>query len=214
LIRSSVAIITARSEETAMRVLLREDVDNLGYAGEVMDVANGYGRNYLIPRGLAVMATPSVLKQARAWRQRAAARLEELRLEHEGLAARVRETRLEFSARAGETGKLYGSITTNDIVEQLNQVLGTDIDRRSVPGGPLRQLGEHQVTIRLSRDYQPQVLVVINPFEETEEAGSSVDGEETEGVEKSDIGEGDVVEEPTSEGEPSVEEEPPAEVES
>ncbi len=163
-----------------MKVLLKEDVDNLGYAGEVMDVADGYGRNFLIPQELAVKATKSVLKQASAWRERAAARMVELQKEHEELAARISSVGLEFTARAGETGKLYGSITTADVIDQLNEALGTDIDRRKVVGGPLRQLGEHDVTIRLSRDFQPQVKVTINQFEEEEE----VEEEEVEEVEE------------------------------
>jgi large subunit ribosomal protein L9 len=154
-----------------MKVLLKEDVDNLGYTGEVLKVADGYGRNYLIPRGLAVMATPGVLKQAQSWRERAAIRLTELRREHEALARKINDTHLNFFARAGETGKLYGSVTTADITDQLNETLGTDVDRRLVLGGSLRQLGEHRVTVRLSRDYQPQILVNIHPFsdEESEE---------------------------------------------
>ena len=160
-----------------MKVLLREDVDNLGYAGEVANVADGYGRNYLIPRGLAVKATSSVLKDAESWRDRAAARVEELRKEHELLAERIRETRLEFFAKAGEMGKLYGSVTTMDITEQLNETLGTDIDKRSVGTGPLRQLGEHKVTVRLSHENQPQVTVVIN-LEEDEPEPSEMESEE------------------------------------
>ena len=152
-----------------MKVLLKEDVDNLGYTGEVLNVADGYGRNYLIPRGMAVKATPNVLKQAETWRDRAAVRLTELRKEHEALSDRINATQLEFTARAGEMGKLYGSITTNDIVEQLNETLGTEIDRKIVSGGPLRQLGEHKVPVRLSRDYNPQVTVFIHPFVEEEE---------------------------------------------
>lgn len=172
-----------------MKVLLKEDVDNLGYAGEVMKVADGYGRNYLIPRGLAVKATPNVLKEAEAWRERAKARLAAMRREHEELSSRIGETHLVFTARAGETGKLYGSVTMNDVVDRLNEELGTDIDRRTVVGDPLRQLGEHQVTIRLGRDYHPQVTVFIHPetdeepeeVEETEVADESVEmvGEET-----------------------------------
>lgn len=152
-----------------MKVLLKEDVDNLGYAGEIMKVADGYGRNYLIPKGLAVIATPGVLKQASTWRERAAVRMGELQHEHQALAARIEETRLEFTARAGETGKLYGSITSNDIAELLNETLGTEIDKRSVAGGPLRALGEHRVVIRLSRDYTPRVTVVVVPFSEEPE---------------------------------------------
>ncbi|MGW8317834.1 MAG: 50S ribosomal protein L9 [Candidatus Promineifilaceae bacterium] len=160
-----------------MKVLLKEDVDNLGYAGEVMKVADGYGRNYLIPRGLAVKATPNVLKEAEAWRERAKARLAAMRREHEELASRIGDTHLVFTARAGETGKLYGSVTMNDVVDKLNEELGTDIDRRTVVGDPLRQLGEHQVTIRLGRDYHPQVTVFIHP--ETDEEPEEVEEAET-----------------------------------
>jgi large subunit ribosomal protein L9 len=149
-----------------MKVLLKEDVDNLGYAGEVMTVADGYGRNYLIPRGLAVKASPSVLRSAEKWRERAAVRMAEMQKAHEALSERLEAAELVFVARAGETGKLYGSVTTADVVDKLNDELGTEIDRRQLVGGSLRQLGEHLVTVRLSRDFQPQITVKIEPFEE------------------------------------------------
>ena len=152
-----------------MKVLLKEDVDNLGYAGEVMDVADGYGRNYLIPNGFAVKATSNVLKQAESWREHAAIRMNELRKEHEALASRIDGITLEFEARAGETGKLYGSVTTVEIADQLNEVLGTEVDRRNIASDPIRQLGEHQVTVRLSRDYSPSVTVIVRPFGEEED---------------------------------------------
>ncbi len=152
-----------------MKVLLKEDVSNLGYAGEVMEVANGYGRNYLIPQGMAIKATPGALTSAKAWRERAKVRLAELRKEHEALSERISEVRLVFHAKAGESGKLYGSVTTNDVVDALNAELGTAVDRRSIVGEPLRQLGDHQVTVRLSRDYQPQVMVTIHREGEVEE---------------------------------------------
>ena len=129
----------------------KKDVDNLGYAGEVYKVADGYGRNYLIPKGMAVLATPNVMQQADAWRKKAEARREELRAEYEALAAKIEETSLNYTARAGDTGKLYGSITTSQITDDLNEKLGTDIDRRKVGVEPLRQLGEHKVIVRLSR---------------------------------------------------------------
>ncbi len=149
-----------------MKVLLKEDVDNLGYAGEVMTVADGYGRNYLIPRGIAEKASPNVLRSAEKWRERAAVRMTELQKQHEALSLRLVETQLIFIARAGETGKLYGSVTTADVVEKLNEQLGTTIERRQIVSGPLRQLGDHKVTVRLSRDYQPQITVTIDQFEE------------------------------------------------
>jgi large subunit ribosomal protein L9 len=194
-----------------MKVLLKEDVDNLGYTGEVLQVADGYGRNYLIPRGLAVKASPSALKQAHSWRERAAVRLTELRREHEALSLKINDTNLNFYARAGETGKLYGSITTADITEQLNEVLGTDVDRRLVTGGPLRQLGEHRVTVRLSRDYQPQIVVQIHPHTEveSEEDEPEVEVETTSELETSEeieeISEEDSSEEEISEEESSEE---------
>jgi large subunit ribosomal protein L9 len=144
-----------------MKVLLKEDVENLGYAGEVHKVSSGYGRNFLLPRGLAVQASEGVLKAAQTWRDRAAARRAELKAEFEALAARISDVTLTFSAKAGESGKLYGSVTSNDVADQLNEALGTDIDRRKVVNEPLRQLGKHDVVVKLSADVQAIVKVVI-----------------------------------------------------
>lgn len=144
-----------------MKVLLKEDVDNLGYAGEVHKVAPGYARNYLIPKGMAVKAAPGAMKQAEIWRNRAEARRAELKAEYEALSAKIQEVTLTFKARAGETGKLYGSITTAQIADDLNEALSTDIDRRKVGIEPLRQLGEHKVVVRLSAEFTPEVTVVV-----------------------------------------------------
>lgn len=166
-----------------MKVLLKEDVYNLGYAGEVHTVADGYGRNYLIPKGLAVKATPNVLKQAEAWRKRAEARREALRREYEVLSERINDLRLTFSARASESGKLFGSVTTTQVADTMNEVLGTDIDRRNVGVEPLRRLGEHKVVVRLSGDFQPELTVVIEPEgevvaeDEREEVDEEIDEE-------------------------------------
>jgi large subunit ribosomal protein L9 len=162
-----------------MKVLLRIDVDNLGYAGEVHEVANGYGRNYLIPQGMAVKATTKVLRQAESWRRAAEARRAELQAEYELLSGRIRDLTLTFTARAGETGKLYGSVTTTQIADQLNELLGTDIDRRKVGNEPLRQLGEHKVPVRLAADFQPDVSVVIES-EGGVESTAATDAEESE----------------------------------
>lgn len=159
-----------------MKVLLKEDVDNLGYAGEVHDVANGYGRNYLIPRGLAVKATPGVLKQARAWRERAEARRAERRAHYEELTEKINDIHLNFRAKAGETGRLYGSVTMMDVADRLNEELGTEIDRRKFDSEPLRELGEHRVPIHLDRDFHPQLLVFVHPEgAETEEADEAAE---------------------------------------
>ena len=153
-----------------MKVLLKEDVDTLGYAGEVHDVAPGYGRNYLIPKGFAVKATPGVLRAAETWRKKAEARREQLRREHEALVERLNGTVLTFTANAGESGKLYGSITTQNIADALSEELGVEIDRRKIDSTGLRQVGEHQVPVVLSRDYRAQIMVNIHPEVDESEA--------------------------------------------
>jgi large subunit ribosomal protein L9 len=154
-----------------MKVLLKQDIENIGFAGEVHKVSDGYGRNYLLPQGLAVVASPGMMKQAVVWRKKAEARREEMRAEFEALSKKIEDVTLTFTARAGETGKLYGSVTTTQIADDLNERLGTDIDRRKVGIEPLRQLGEHKVVVRLSGDFQPELTVIIeNEAGETEPA--------------------------------------------
>lgn len=152
-----------------MKVLLKQDVENLGLAGEVYEVANGYGRNYLLPQGLAVIASPGVMNQAQVWRKKAEARRAQIRAEYEALAEQIKAVTLSFTARAGESGKLYGSITTAQIADGLNEALGIEIDRRKVEVEPLRQLGEHQVVVRLSGEIQPEFTVRIESDEEAQE---------------------------------------------
>ena len=170
-----------------MKVLLKEDVENLGLAGEVYDVANGFGRNYLIPQGFAVKASPSVMNQAEIWRNKAEARRAELQAEYEALAEKIEEITLNYTARASETGKLFGSVTTAQIADDLNAELGTDIDRRKVGIEPLRQLGAHKVVVRLSADIQPELtavieneIVLVAEVEEVEEVEEEVDEFEDE----------------------------------
>lgn len=144
-----------------MKVLLKEDVDNLGLAGEVHEVAPGFGRNYLIPKGFAIKATAGAMNQATVWRKKAEARRAQIRAEYEALAAKIEGVTLTFTARAGETGKLYGSITTAQVADGLNEALGTEIDRRKVGDDPLRQLGTHKVVVRLTGEIHPHVTVII-----------------------------------------------------
>jgi large subunit ribosomal protein L9 len=186
-----------------MKVLLKEDVYNLGFAGEVHDVAPGYGRNYLIPKGKAVKATSSTMKQAAIWRQKAEIRRAELRAEYEKLSARIEETVLTFVAKAGETGKLYGSITTAQVTESLNEVLGINIDNRKVGTGTLRELGEHKVVVRLSADFQPEVTVIIESDEEVEADASlvAIEAEEAIVVEEEAKAEAETDDEPILEAE-------------
>jgi large subunit ribosomal protein L9 len=153
-----------------MKVVLRQDVENLGERGSVKNVADGYARNYLIPKGLAVVATPGELKVVatnEAVKQRKIARQEE---ELQGLADRINGTKLEFEARAGSTGRLFGSITNGDIADKLSSAVGTEIDRRKIViDEPIRNIGEHPVTVNLVGKLRPQVTVIVHGIVEEEE---------------------------------------------
>ncbi len=144
-----------------MKVLLLQDVYKLGRAGDVKKVADGYGRNYLLPQGLAVLATPGALKQVEQIRTRAAASRAALNQELSGVAEQLAEVALAFPAKAGETGKLYGSITTQMIADAIQAQVGLEIDRRQINSQPLRNLGEHKVSVRLTIDLVPEVTVLV-----------------------------------------------------
>lgn len=144
-----------------MRVMLLKDVYKLGRAGDVKKVADGYGRNYLMPQGLAVLATPGALKQAE--RIRASATEERARLNQElsSVAERLSGLSLHFPAKAGETGKLYGSITSAMIAEAIEKQTQATIDRRQIDTQPIKTLGVHTVRIRLTIDLVPEVTVLV-----------------------------------------------------
>ncbi len=161
-----------------MKVLLIKDVYKLGRAGDVKRVADGYGRNYLIPQGLAVLATEGALKQAERIRQKAAAQRAILNEEMASVAERLQGITLTFAARAGETGKLYGSITAQDVAEALQKKIGYAIKRQMLEMQPLRTLGEHTVRVRLTMDLIPEVRVIV--YREGEE-GTLASIEQAEG---------------------------------
>lgn len=145
-----------------MKIVLRQDVPKLGEAGTIQDVKNGYARNFLIPQGLAVVATPGEVKTAEhnlAVKGRKVARQE---AQLQTLADRIDGQRLEFTARAGEQGRLYGSITAADVAEKLAAAVGEEIDRRRVVlDEQLRTVGEHAVTVHLVGKLRPTVTVVV-----------------------------------------------------
>lgn len=144
-----------------MKVVLRQDVPKLGEAGSIQEVKPGYGRNYLIPQGLAVLGTPGEIKTAEhnaAVKARKIARQEE---QLQALADKIAGKRLEFTVRAGEGGRLYGSITSAEIAEELAKVVAEEIDRRKVIlEEPIRQIGEHTVTVHLVGRLRPAITVV------------------------------------------------------
>ena len=145
-----------------MKVLLTETVDNLGSAGEVKKVADGYARNFLIPKGLAVPVTAGVLKQAELQRQAEAKRQERETVKAESLARTLSQVILTFQVKAGEKDKLYGSITNADIAEALERETGQAIDKRKVElEEPIRELGSYYVPIKLLPDVAPRITVVV-----------------------------------------------------
>jgi large subunit ribosomal protein L9 len=144
-----------------MKVLLLKDVYKLGHAGDVKKVADGYGRNYLLTQGLAVLATPGALKQAESLRQNASITRAKLNAELGGVAEKLNATTLTFAVKAGETGKLYGSITPAMIAEAIKRATGLEMDRRNVGHQPLRELGEYMVPVRLTTELIPSVKVII-----------------------------------------------------
>lgn len=144
-----------------MKVLLIKDVYKLGHSGDVKKVADGFGRNFLLPQGLAVLATPGALKSVEKIRAKAAVTRAVLNKEMGGLAEQVEGLELVFTSKAGETGKLYGSITGQMIVEAINKKLGTQFDRHQIEVEPVRVLGEHTAHVRLTIDLTPKVKVMV-----------------------------------------------------
>ncbi|HNR01667.1 MAG TPA: 50S ribosomal protein L9 [Anaerolineaceae bacterium] len=145
-----------------MKVLLLKDVYKLGHAGDVKKVADGYGRNFLLPQGLAVLATPGALKTVEKIRESATIERARLNQEMSGVADLLKDLELQFFSKAGETGKLYGSITSQMIVDEVNQKLGISLERHQIEIAPIRTLGEHLATVRLTVDLNPKIKVFVN----------------------------------------------------
>jgi large subunit ribosomal protein L9 len=150
-----------------MDVLLLKDVAGLGKAGEVKSVADGYGRNYLIPKGLATMASPGAVRQAERQAAADARRKDRELTEAQELAQALDGLTVTFQARAGEADRLYGSITKANIAEALEGQVGQEVDRRKIDlEEPLKELGTHAVTVRLAAEAEAKVTVIIEREEE------------------------------------------------
>lgn len=145
-----------------MKIVLRDDVENLGHKGDVVDVADGYARNYLVPRGLAMKATKGVVAQAEAMRRNRAAKEARDVEAAQAQAAQLEGARIEIVARAGEGGKLFGSVTAADVAEAIHAQRGIDVDRRKVGlDEPVKELGEVAITVKLHTDVEAAVTVVV-----------------------------------------------------
>lgn len=149
-----------------MEVILLKDVRRLGQPGDIKRVANGYARNYLIPRGLAAPATAAALREAEE-RAAANARLEtKAKRQAEVQAVNLGKVELLFAAKAGEAGRLYGSVTKADIAEQLSLKLGQEVDRRKVLlDDPIKEVGESEVDVALHSNVKVTVTVIVEAEE-------------------------------------------------
>lgn len=145
-----------------MRIVLRDDVENLGQKGDLVEVADGYARNYLVPRGLAIQATRGVVAQSEQMRRSRAARDARERSAAEELATRLGDRVVAIAVKAGEGGKLFGSVTSADIAAALKDQAGVEVDRKHVGlDEPLKEIGQASVDVKLHREVTVAVTVDV-----------------------------------------------------
>ena len=152
-----------------MQVILLQDLYKHGVAGEVVKVADGFARNYLIPRKMAIQATPSAMRQTEAVRKNVEARRAQYNNMLNDLARQVNGVELIFGRRAASTGKLFGSVTTQEIADELDRVTSVDINRRRISQQALREVGTHEVPVRLGNELSPTLIITIVPEDELPE---------------------------------------------
>ena len=144
-----------------MKVLLIKDVYKLGRAGEIKKVAAGYGRNFLIPQGFAIPATKGAMQQAKRISEKATVRRAALNEELADVAAVLEGKTLTFAVKAGETGRLYGSVSDEDIIQAIQANFEIELERRQVETEPIRLLGKYSVPIHLTMDLNPEIKVIV-----------------------------------------------------
>lgn len=147
-----------------MQVILTQDVEKIGRRGEIVDVSRGYVRNFLTPRGLAEVATPSKMEESRRSMEEAEEREQRLAERSEEIAATLNKTVITIEARTGEDERLFGSVTAGNIAESIQKARDLRIDRRRVIlEEPIKSLGTHQVTVQVHGDVQANVKVIVVP---------------------------------------------------
>ena len=177
-----------------MKVILTENMPKLGEVGDICEVADGYARNYLLPQRIAIVATEGALKQVDNLKRQEARRRERVRGDAVAQREMLEGLSLAFTAKVGETGRLYGSITSSDIAERIEEITGQEVDRRKILlDNPLRQIGTFEVPIRLLPEVTAQLKVVVEPEEEEELSESVREALKEEGI----LIEADEEEEPT-----------------
>ena len=145
-----------------MKIVLREDVEQLGKKGDLLEVAPGYARNYLVPRGLAIVASKGVEKQAASMRRSREVKDSRERESAQALAARLASVPVQVPARAGEGGKLFGSVTSSDVAAAIQATTGVEIDRRKINlAEPLKALGPAEVEVTLHSSVRVAVMIEV-----------------------------------------------------
>jgi large subunit ribosomal protein L9 len=144
-----------------VKIVLRADVDSLGQKGDLVDVAPGYARNYLVPKGLAMAATDGVLRQAESMRRSRQVRDMKERDGAEAVAQKLAAKRIEIKARSGEGGRLFGSVTSTDIAEAIEAQTGIHLDRRKLHVEPIKTLGTHEIPIRLHSEVEVPITIEV-----------------------------------------------------
>ncbi|HEY6678794.1 MAG TPA: 50S ribosomal protein L9 [Actinomycetota bacterium] len=149
-----------------MKVILQKPVDKLGVPGDVVDVADGYARNYLMPRGLAVRASKGGVKHVESLKRAHTTKVSQAQAEAQEVADRLTASPIKVRARVGEEGRLFGSVTAAEVAEEIERQTGVKVDRRDVRlDEPIRSVGVHQVTVHLFTDVDPAVPVEVEPAE-------------------------------------------------
>ncbi|MFK7989248.1 MAG: 50S ribosomal protein L9 [Sandaracinaceae bacterium] len=151
--------------KTTVQVVLRDDVENLGRSGELVRVKPGYARNYLMPRGLAAIATHGNVAQIEHEKRTAVVRAAKAKAEAEGIAGKLNNVRVTIEAKAGEGGKLFGSVGSKDIAAALADK-GHEVDRRKIQlPEPIKEVGDHDVSIKIGYDVSASIKVTVNATE-------------------------------------------------
>jgi len=145
-----------------MKIILQKSVDKLGHPGDIVEVADGYARNYLMPRGLAVKATRGGVKHIESLRRAHGVRVNAAKAEAEQVASRLASTPITVTAHAGEEGKLFGSVTASDIAEAIDKQTGVRVDRHDVHlEEPIRSVGAHEVRVHLFPEVDPILTIEV-----------------------------------------------------
>ena len=145
-----------------MKVIFLKDVSEKGKAGEVKEVSKGYAKNFLLPQGLALIVTPTVMKQVEVRLEKERRKEADNRAKLSELAEQLEGKEIHLQTRMGAGERLFGSITTADIAKELSNAIGLDIDKKSIDmDKPLRQAGSHEIVVKLASDLKPRIIVVI-----------------------------------------------------